>query len=368
MVDETRKSSRALVTFLIVLVLIFAVVIPGYYYLQSESGKRLVSNTGTFLSTQMDRLSGVYLGFLEEQERGLRWETEEPGKEEKQGVVFKEFRLIGSNIVSAGDPLQYQYVLEVNNVEEEVDLKLECQPPEGVVDGEVKVSEAKGVSSLLPVSYSNLICEFKTKEGMEATAITNGALSFIYKTKTRLKVYFITEDLFNELPKRKDFFEYYNIKIDRPIRSSYNNEPVGIALVAADNAEQPIIVSERFRPMVGMRLEDKWGEGRISEISDLVIYLPEGVALKDQPTKLCPLEKKDGADRRGIKYGLVPELAEKIRPRGEETTIEFRCNVDIDDAIADDPTSPQHYYAETEYTYTYNPKPAKAVSIGVEEK
>ncbi|MBU4501847.1 MAG: hypothetical protein KKA79_04590 [Nanoarchaeota archaeon] len=367
-----KQSSPVKFIFTIVLILVLVVLIVyGVAWAGSDAGGLKLAelrvaadkyNPFTFYGEQLKKASEV----------GSVWQTESSTAEEKIGVKFDDFTIIGNKIVPAGSTLAFKYKFDVGEGVQELPLKLECS----VKDEDVETSDSIEKLSIIPpepkvstdnpLSYSNIVCQMKTKKELseEKELDVQGKVSFKHENQRgSLRVYF-TDDTINM---GEDFFDKYGIDEDLPIRSIYNQEPVELGLGVSDENIQPIIIGENYFPAVGISLRNRW-DGKVTKITSMSLSLPKEISInkEDSPAStLCPFGETTSSTGEYKSYSADIAMLNQLPAFGKgigtkeplETSVRFFCWLKIDDAIlGGSPYQQDQYSVSVSYDYEFQAK------------
>lgn len=322
----------------LLLILIVAVIIIGIIYavgyFRGPRGQMFLAEVGAKISEwNLNPVSLFQQYVIDPAYRsGDVWSTEKTTIE-KSGILFTELKPV-SRKIPVGEPMQFNFVYDVKNVEiEETPLTPNCY-----IKGEDKTFEILPVN---PVLYKDgslpfIQCRLGDTDGLSDEVTVRGSLSFPYVTRAALRVYFIRKGVYDVKVKRlSDFWKAYNINERLPIGANYDGQPLEVQIGAKQEGErQPVVVDESgaVSNIVGINLVNKW-EGNISELTSLELSLPSGVEIDSgyhpEPNMGCPFEFEEETDEYN-RYSVDKEYLDLIVPIKKGKMKHFVCWVKMD--------------------------------------
>lgn len=239
-VPTTRHLKKIFGWILLVILLAAVVYILafGYFWATSNAGQRTLSD---FYSGYQDYLPWVWyqtqLNRAESIGKG-GWSAQQNITE--AGLLFKGFDAVGPTQIPQDAPIIIKYVTLVKNFEGEIAPQFSCY---------VKNSNIKG--KIIPASpilsskrEGNVRCSIEETKNLTGNVEIGGGITFPFKTTNiNIDVYFTTDAVMNKIG-NKDFFSYFDLNVRQPIMTTYNGEPVEVAIGVSDNSKQPIVLTE----------------------------------------------------------------------------------------------------------------------------
>ncbi|MBI5871745.1 hypothetical protein HZB88_01525 [archaeon] len=294
---------------------------------------------------------------------GTIWETDV--NLTKKGILFKDFELLlfDTKSVPAGNEWNFQFEFEAKNADaSDIPVTLGCyikgkEKGEKSAEGEIRPEE-----TITDVTRVKPICSFSAEQTKEfedeKTATVIGTASFPFETKdVELDVYFTNYENYHNCEEQgyEDYFECYDLPLEKPIRAVYNGEPVEIAIgVGYEEEKQPVVLSYsdspkglKFYPMIGLMLSNAW-DGKINELTSFEFWVPEGIEIDEdisysegKPTYVCPFtfETEEETNKGAYnKYSVSSEFLDDVNFK-EAIAVEkhkkFICFLKVDDSFVD---------------------------------
>jgi len=365
---ETVRRRSSNILFIILVLALFLGGIYGYFWVQSSSGERALSNAGTKIGEYTHKITDLFSFQKAEERVGNIWSAKT--NYTKTGILFKDFKFVGSAELPKGSPIILSYDLSIENTQvEELPLEVSCNIrnndqifPEILPNNPVTIS-GRSITE-------NIRCRIPKEQAEKIEVGTHqieGAVKFPYETKdVSLKVYYTSEEVDKEFLDKEDFFDYYDIDEDLPIRTQYNGEPVEIGIGVNSENIQPVVLSPDNIPLIGITLSNKW-DGTMMNLSDFVITLPTGLdinkELSQNPNVLCPFEKARSG-KTTTEYVASPSYIQDI-VINRDRSFTFECWLTADTGMLGNAIyTTKEYKASAKYKYEL---PKKAVSFTVKD-
>ncbi|MBU2589647.1 MAG: hypothetical protein KKA65_04550 [Nanoarchaeota archaeon] len=363
---ETVRKRSSNILFIVLLLALILVGVYGYYWTQSDSGGRTLSNIGSKLS-EYNPLSWYTRQIDTAKEKtGNIWYAKTNNT--KTGIIFEGFDFVGSAELPKGSPIILRYDLSLENTQvEELPLEVSCNIKNNdEISAEILPSNPVIISG--KSITENIRCRIPKEQADKLEAKTHqveGSVKFPFETKdVSLKVYYTSEKVDKEFLDKEDFFDYYDIEEDLPIRTQYNGEPIEIGIGVNSENIQPIVLSQDNLPLIGISLTNRW-EGTMMNLSDFTITLPKGLEinkeLSQNPNVLCPFEKSRSGKTTTEFVASSEYIKEITINRDRSFTFECWLNVE-EDLLGNAIYTTKEYKASVKYKYEL---PKKAISLTI---
>ncbi len=370
----SKESVRKRTSNILFIILVLAIVLLGiyaFYWFQSPTGARTLDNMKSTLS-EYNPLSWYSQQITIAKERtGNMWTANT--NRTKTGIIFEDFEIIGSAEVPAGSPILLAYDLAIENADvEDLPLNIECRIDESSLSSDVQVEGVILPDNPVIVSGKEITENIRCRIPGELTGSIEpdtyeikGKIKFPFQTRgVKLKVYFADEEIDRQFDEREDFFDYYDIEEDLPIRTQYNGEPVEIGIGVNSENIQPIILGQDSSPLIGITLSNRW-DGEVMNLSNFKIELPNGLAINKEfsnnPSPSCPFEQ----GRKGqtvTEFVAIPQYIENIVLEKSESQT-FECWLQQEqDILGDALYTTKDYGVSVGYNYQL-PEESASVTI-----
>lgn len=350
----TGKAREFAWTRLAFLLFVFAIVtfaVYGYYYLKSPQGLIATTNIKVWIEEHSPFV--LVENFLQRAQDIGKIDTDVNASSSEKGIIFKDFKMVGSEQIPQGSPAYIKYDIRIiNDYLRQTPVQLLCSLKDS--DSQLQLVPSPTIQMLGSRVTDNprcLVAGELTRE-MDGSQEVTGSIKFPYKTENvGLNVYFVSDSVYNELNEGQDFFEAYDIPESNPIRALYNGEPIEIGIGVGGDNLQPVILQEGVSPLVGVTLKNSW-DGTMTALNDLKLQLPEGVSinsdLSKNPNMLCPFETRPGQRN---EYKMDSSLRNIITiEKGRAYT--FECWLDAIDVLEPGtPYTKRQYKVSAEYDY-----------------
>ncbi len=355
---KVREFAWTRLAFILLVLAILTLATYGYYYLKSPQGQMFITNTKVKLQEYNPFL--LVEKFLQKAQDIGKIDTETNATSTEKGIIFKDFKVVGSEQIPQGSPAYFKYDIRIiNDYLKKTPVKLSCSLKDKDTQLQLLPSETiQLVGSRVTDNPRCMAAAELTKE-MSGSQEVVASIKFPYKTENvGLNVYFVSDAVYNELSENTDFFEAYDIPESNPIRSLYNGEPVEIGIGVGGDNLQPVILQEGVSPLVGITLKNSW-DGKMAALNDLKLQLPEGVSINTElsknPNMLCPFEVQPNARN---EYKMASQLRNLITIE-EDRALTFECWLDALDVLEPGtPYTKKQYKASAEYEYQSKNKTA----------
>jgi len=258
-------------------------------------------------------------------------------------------------------PVTVWGTLVANTIDEQIDVILSCKADEKEIsDAEVYPSDSFDIENF---EEENIECTFEPgslEEGMHAISLN---ANFNFLTMAYIKTYFMEKETKRALTVEGiDPLEHYSIYDKDPV-AVYTNGPVMIGL----NIGKPPLTPDRdFR--IGLTITNIW-KGKINEITDIYIVLPEEIILINERENgyICK-GKEEYIFRRSScedigeeEKGCDNNIHNVYKIDLENKTIEnienyetISCRIDIEnenELLGDTPITTKYFKVVTRYNY-----------------
>ena len=349
---RAREFTWTRLAFLLFVFALLTIAVYGYYYLQSPQGLIFITNVQVKLR-EYNPFNLIEKWLERAQDIGNVYGATANSTSSEKGIVFKDFKLVGSEQIPQGAPAYVRYdVRIINDFLRRVPVKLYCGIRDKDILLELRPSDTIQLSGSRVTEEARCYIDGEITRQLEGSQEIVGRISFPYKTENvGLNVYFVSDAVYNELREGEDFFSHYGISESNPVRPLYNGEPVEIGIGVSSENLQPVVLREGVSPLVGITLRNSW-DGRVVALYDLKLQLPEGVEinkdLSQNPNLLCPFEEQPNARN---EYGIASHLKNSITiDPGRSHTFECWLNA-IDVLEPGTPYTKRQYKVSAEYEY-----------------
>jgi len=348
------RSIKSIIKIIAILILLAGLLYLGvvaYYWATSEEGKKKISHA-------FEGMKRYLFWYSEQLERAKKigesgWGTELNKSSTIRGLVFKDFKLVGSKRIPPGTPITLKYEIELKNYEKEIFPQFYCSMPYEDIKGEI-IPKNPIIS---PYGRTNVRCLISKTENLSGKEEIVGGFTFPIEQEAKIDVFITTSRIFERL-KGEDFFRHFGIDVSKPIRVTYNGEPIEISIGVTDT-EQPVIIGEGYTPFVGIILRNMW-DGKLINITEIRLYLPDGIEIDSElsknPSVVCPFVKT--SQLRGFTEYVAPnDILESLKFEGGKEVINFECFLKIPENIVVGPYLKKMYIVKA--SYVYGPKEKK---------
>ncbi len=244
-------------------------------------------------------------------------------------------------------------ILRAKSIEEPIDsIKVQCIADKDTIKekpGKSKVSEFNNFID----EEEDIDCKFEENDLEAGSHLITFTAEFDFTTLAYLKTYFIDDERLKALKREGiDVFKEYGITDKNPI-AVYTNGPVGIGM---ETKTPPIGISKDYdsTPKFGITIENKW-KGKITEIKDLIIYLPEGIELDDNCDEAFEkIETREYILDGYTAYKMIDAVKESKEWKDIELYKSRNCRLNIKDRnkiLGDTPISTKYIKARIKYVY-----------------
>jgi len=374
---EKKELKRAIgIPVAIILLLFFAPLAAYAIYGGVQSGKFAEWGASAQAQLAENRIWQTYRGALGSAESAFDFGAKSRTNVSTTGFVLKDFNLVSSaKEIPHGSSLVFGFEYEMENYDEPLDVLFTCYTGEAdqgeeIVYGEILPSDSStGLTTINPNIHQEIRCQF-TEEQMQALEYTTSRLfhadtTFGFETKdVTFDLYLSDPNYLNDLQPGEDFFEYWSLDVDLPIRTVYNGEPLKIELAPGDEDNQPVIVSDDMAyqtfPILVIDLENEWS-GTVEKLNYVNIMFPDGIRI-DPSTTLsltCPFTLTGSYNDASGDYSVYSIPLDYIDEIGFEeglaieTEKNFECWLEIDTSIipSGDSKTKVQFYADAGYKY-----------------
>lgn len=357
---RAREFTWTRLAFLLFVFAILTLSVYGYYYLKSPQGQIFLTNLKVAVTKDYNPFNLLERWFQRAQDIGNIYSATANATSREKGIVFREFKLVGSQQIPQGSPAYIKYDIRIlNDFLRRTPVKLFCELESGGIPLQIVPSDTIQLSGSRVIEEARCLLNEEISQELEGTQEIIGRIRFPYKTENiALNVYFVSDAVYNELREGEDFFSHFGIPESNPIRAVYNGEPVEIGVGVSSENLQPVVLQEGLSPIIGITLRNAW-DGKVVALNDLKLQLPEGVEinrdLSQNPNLLCPFEEEPTDNN-------VYEIASYIKgsvfiEEGRVQTFECWLNA-LDVLEPGTPYTKRQYKVSAEYEYESKNKTA----------
>ncbi len=263
--------------------------------------------------------------------------------------------------IETSDPIVYEdeeidiwATLIAKSIEEPIEtIKVKCEADTHTLGKEIPgTTKVKEFHDLFD-DEDDIDCKFEAGVLEEGSHLITFTAEFDFTTLGYLKTYFIDDERLKAFKREKiDVFKEYGITDKNPI-AIYTNGPVGIGM---ETKTPPIGVNDDYdsTPKFGITIENNW-KGKIAEIKDLIIYLPDGLELDDYCDRAFQDLTREEYKLEGYKgYEFTKGIKESREWKNIEVYRSRKCRLRIKDpskVLGDSPISIKYIKARIDYIY-----------------
>lgn len=340
------------VLYITLILLLIAGALFSYYYLTSPAGARTLLRAREVVVYPITKYQDL-LTRAELVGKGA------PGADvnvSRRGLIFKDFKAIGSREIIQGSTLLFAYDLDVVN-ENFPSMPLD-------VDCWIMYQNKKIQGQIIPANpmvsgrfVREIRCQFigeQTKDLLGSNTV-RGTVSYPYWTKdVTLDVYFTSESTYNNLLRTgEDFFRYFGIR-DRSPKIVYQGEPIEVQIGVSTDNRQPVVLFEDFNPVVKIFLINQGG-GKMEKLTNLILKIPRELTINREysphPSLFCPFSQNYRTEGEYNVYTLDPLYRDHFEV-DRAGHVDFECFLDVGQGfMADELYVRKNYIVEAYYTY-----------------